>query len=205
MTDMSNTVDELIQYFKFQNRLKTVLRNNWTQDNRRESSAEHSWSVAMMAWLLTKNIEDELGVKLDQARIIKMALVHDIVEIEAGDVAAWDNKGREDVKSDEQQAIEKITNHLAAPGGQEIHDLWIEHEERQTTEAKLVKACDQLCPLIYRLAFHCTYEGTGVDRAKLDSIFLNIVSFSKTTKDLYLSLANELDTQGFFDTKAHAA
>lgn len=197
----SNTVEQLIQYFKFQNRLKNVLRNNWDQNSRKESSAEHSWSVAMMVWLLAGNVENELNIKLDQNKILKMSLIHDIVEIEAGDVAAWDNQGREDVKSGEEQAIKNILEHLPSPAGQEIHDLWVEHEDRQTTEAKLVKACDQICPLIYRLTYHCTYEGTGVDRAKLDSIFLDIVNFSQTTKDLYQALATELETQGFFDNK----
>ncbi len=192
---MNNTLEELLTYFKFHNRLKTVLRNNWTTDKRKESSAEHSWSVAVMTWLLTKNLETELNTTLDQNKIIKMALVHDLVEIEAGDVAAWDKAGREAVAASEMKAIENIFTHLPNSGGQEIHDLWIEHEKLETVESKLVKACDQMCPLIYRLVYHNTYEGTGMTREKLDDIFLKIVGFSKTTQDLYLLIASELEKE----------
>lgn len=186
---MKISMNELLNYFKFQNRLKTVLRNNWTQDGRKESSAEHSWSVAVMVWFLTKNIEEELGIKIDQNKAIKMALIHDIVEIEAGDVAAWDKEGREQVKLGEMDAITNISNMLSST---EVHELWLEHEKRETIESKLVKACDQLCPLIYRVVFENSYEGTTMTPEKLDAIFLNIVSFSETTKILYAELVKEL-------------
>ena len=192
---MNNTIEELIAYFKFQNKLKTVLRNNWTPDGRKESSAEHSWSVAMMAWLLTANIENELNIRLNQDKIIKMALIHDIVEIKAGDVAAWDKKGREVIKIKERNAIEDIFSNLPEPKGREIYELWIEHDRLQTIESKLVKACDQMCPLIYRIVYKNTYEGTGMTRKKLDDIFMKIVEFSKTTLNIYLNLATELEKE----------
>jgi putative hydrolase of HD superfamily len=194
---MHNTLEELLTYFRFQNKLKTVLRNNWTQDGRRESSAEHSWSVAMMVWLLTKTLEEELSINLDQMKAIKMALIHDIVEIDAGDVAAWDSEGREAVKNKEHLAIEHISRFFTSDSGQELHALWIEHDELETVESKLVKACDQLCPLIYRLVFDNTYEGTTMTKEKLDSIFLPIVNFSTTTRNLYLELSHELEERKF--------
>jgi putative hydrolase of HD superfamily len=192
---MPTELTELLGFFKFQNGLKTVLRNNWTQDLRKESSAEHSWSVTMMAWFLSKKLAAELGRELDQNKILKMALVHDLVEIEAGDVAAWDKAGREMIKEKEQQAIDNIFTHLPGMDGQELHDLWMEHDKLVTVESKLVKACDQLCPLIYRIVFHNTYEGTGMNREKLDEIYLKVVSFSKTTQELYELLVTELEEQ----------
>jgi putative hydrolase of HD superfamily len=192
---MSIELTELLGFFKFQNGLKTVLRNNWTQDLRKESSAEHSWSVAMMAWFLSKKLAVEFGREMDQNKILKMALIHDIVEIEAGDVAAWDKGGREMIKAQEQQAIDNIFTHLPGADGQELHNLWMEHDKLETIESKLVKAYDQLCPLIYRIVFHNTYEGTGMTREKLDSIFLKVVSFSETTQKLYALLVVELEEQ----------
>lgn len=164
-------------------------------DQRRESSAEHSWSVAMMAWFLSKKLSQEIGRELDQTKILKMALIHDLVEIEAGDVAAWDKGGREMIKVKEQQAIDNIFTHLPGVDGQEIHDLWMEHDALETIESKLVKACDQLCPLIYRIVFHNTYAGTDMTREKLDSIFLKVVSFSATTQALYTLLVAELEAE----------
>jgi putative hydrolase of HD superfamily len=194
---MHNTLDELLTYFKFQNKLKVVLRNNWTKEGRKESSAEHSWSVAMMVWLLTKSIEVEFDIIFDQNRAMKMALIHDIVEIDAGDVAAWDSEGRESVKNKEHQAIEHISTFFTSGSGTELHALWLEHDKLESIESKLVKACDQLCPLIYRLVFDNTYEGTTMTKDKLDSIFIPIVSFSATTKDLYGALSRELESKNF--------
>ena len=194
-SSMKSDLTELLGFFKFQNRLKTVLRNNWTQDLRKESSAEHSWSVAMMAWFLSKKLSVEFGRELDQNKILKMALIHDIVEIEAGDVAAWDKDGRDMIKAKEQQAIDNIFIHLPGTDGQELHDLWLEHDKLETLESKLVKACDQLCPLIYRIVFHNTYAGTDMTREKLDEIFLKVVSFSEATQKLYSLLVTELEEQ----------
>lgn len=195
---MQTKLQQLVDFFKYQNRLKMVLRNNWNEQGRKESSAEHSWSVTMMAWLLTQPLEAELGVKLNQNSILKMALVHDLVEIDAGDVAAWDKSGREAIKDKEMWAIGQVAERLDGVND-EVKHLWIEHDELQSTESKLVKACDQLCPLLYRLVFGNSYHGTGMTRTKLDSIFLPIVEFSQLTRELYLSLAAELEQKQLFD------
>lgn len=195
---MQKQTQQLLDFFKYQNQLKMVFRANHNQDGRRESSAEHSWSVTMMAWLLTKPLAAELGMDLDQNRILKMALIHDLVEIDAGDVAAWDKSGRAAVVASEAAAITAIGQKLAG-SNEELYPLWMEHDALETVESKLVKACDQLCPLIYRLVFHNSYRGSGVDRSKLDSIFLPIVDFSQLTMEIYVALADELDQQGLFD------
>ncbi len=195
---MNPKLQQLVDFFKYQNRLKMVHRNNWDKEGRKESSAEHSWSVAMMAWLLTKPVEEELGIKLEQNSILKMALVHDLVEIDAGDVEAWDKSGREAIKNEEMLAIEEIADRLDGTSG-EVYRLWIEHDELNSVESKLVKACDQLCPLVYRIVFGNSYQGTGMNRAKLDSIFLPIVDFSQVTREIYLSLATELEQNNLFD------
>lgn len=196
---MNDSLQTLLEYFKFQNGLKTVYRSNGLSDGRKESSAEHSWSVAMMTWLLTDPLEKEFNTTLDQARLLKMALIHDLVEIEAGDVAAWDKQGRKAVAQSEQDAILSIRDRFAHIGGQEIFDLWQEHDQLRTLESKLVKACDQLCPLIYRLVFNDAYNGVGMNKEKLDGIFLPLVRFSKTTSDLYTQIRSELEENRILD------
>lgn len=191
---MSN-ISYLIKYFKFQNRLKTVFRNNWTLEKRKESSAEHSWSVAIMVWLLSEQIEKELTTQINLEKAMKMALIHDIVEIEAGDIAAWDLEGRKKIQKNEHQAIKNINEKYSM---NEIYNLWVEHEKLLTIEAKLVKACDQMCPLIYRLVFNNAYEKNKMDRSKLDQIFLPLVSFSKTTLEMYNEIAEEMQKNHLF-------
>ena len=192
-------LEELIKFFKYQNLLKNVRRNNWTTDGRKESSAEHSWSVAMMVWFLKEYVEKDLKINLDENRLIKMALIHDLVEIEAGDVEAWNDDKRSLIAAQEEKAIETIDNTYFDKLTPNIKELWIEHEELKSYEAKLVKACDQLCPLIYRVVYNCSYNNTGVNRQKLDEIFIKIVSFSEVTLKMYHKLADEIEEKGLFD------
>lgn len=155
----------------------------------------------MMTWLLKKPVEEDLGVSLDdETKMIKMALIHDLVEINAGDIEAWDDEGRKNIISDEHEAIEFISDKYFDGEKSEIKMLWLEHDELKTIESKLVKACDQLCPLIYRVVFNCNYSGTGVDEKKLDDLFLKIVDFSEVTLNLYKELREEIKSKGLFDS-----
>lgn len=201
MTPSKDIFKHLNNYFLYQNKLKNVYRHTRTEPERRESSAEHSWSAATMAWILTPYIEEEFNTKLDQLKIIKMALIHDIVEIDAGDVAAWNASAREDIVTDEHQAILALKARYQAPFSEEIYTLWMEHDALETLESKLVKGCDQLCPVIERVALNCDYKGTGVDREKLDNLVGKKVAFSQVLSHIYTHFADEMGSIGLFDNQ----
>ncbi len=124
--------------------LKSTLRYNKTKSGRQESTAEHTWRLALMAFL----IGEELKLDLDTERVIKIALVHDINEALTGDIDAIKIAEGKFSKADkaklELAAMRKIKALLPSEIGYEIYALWQEYEQAQTLEAKYIKALDKL-------------------------------------------------------------
>ena len=128
---------------------KQVLRQSvLTGDRRRENDAEHAWHMAVMALLL-----EEYGPSgLNLAHALKMILVHDLVEIDAGDVYVYDDAARAAQAEREQAAADRIFALLPSDQGRELRALWDEFEARESPEARFAGALDRLQPLL--LNFH---------------------------------------------------
>jgi putative hydrolases of HD superfamily len=126
-------------------KLKRVIRRNTLIDgSRRENDAEHSWHIAMMAMTMSEHAPP--GTNLD--RVIAMLLVHDIVEIDAGDTFIYDAQAVEGQAALEQAAADRLFGLLPEDQGKRMRALWDEFEERRTPEAKFAKALDRLAPII---------------------------------------------------------
>lgn len=125
--------------------MKNIFRRNLLADgSRRENDAEHSWSLAMLAMLF----EEYSAENVDMEKTLKIALVHDLVEVYAGDTFAYDAKGNEDKHERETKAAQKLFEILEPEQGGEIRDLWNEFEEKKTPEARYANAIDRVQPLI---------------------------------------------------------
>ncbi len=130
-------------------RLKHVVRRNHVADgSRRENTAEHSWHLAMLAIALAPHAPD--GVDLAQA--IEMLLVHDIVEIDAGDTFAYDEAGHADKAERELRAADRLYGLLPPGQGAALRATWDEYEAAQTPTAVFAHACDHLAPLLLNAA-----------------------------------------------------
>lgn len=121
---------------------QTLLING----SRQENDAEHSWHLAVMAALLSEYTEDR---EVDVAKTIKMVLLHDLVEIDAGDTFCYDQDGGLDKAEREKKAAERIYHLLPLDQAQEFRGLWEEFEERKTAEARFAAALDRLQPIIH--------------------------------------------------------
>lgn len=134
----------ILEVLALAERLKFELRHSYTSNGRRESVAEHTWRMSLMAVL----IEPVLKQKVDISRLLKMIIIHDLVEAEATDIPVLDvirNPSLKEKKTKEEQAaIENLRNKLATTNGQEIYDLWYEFEHKETYEAKVANALDKL-------------------------------------------------------------
>jgi putative hydrolase of HD superfamily len=129
--------------------LKSVIRRNYLADgSRRENSAEHSWHVAMLAWVCA----DQADEPVDVDRAVRMLLLHDVVEIEAGDTYVYDVEARRDQEARERAAAERLYGTLPEGQGAELLALWNEYEARKTPEARYAKAVDSLLPLLQTTA-----------------------------------------------------
>jgi putative hydrolase of HD superfamily len=143
-------LDDQLAFLLEIDRLKLIERRSFVTDaSRRENSAEHSWHLAMLALVLSEYAGD--GV--DFARVIAMVLVHDIVEIDAGDVFVYADEVTHAAKAErETQAAERIFALL--PDDQEpfFRSLWEEYEGAATETARFAAALDRLQPLLLNVA-----------------------------------------------------
>jgi len=135
-----------IKFLSEADKLKSIYRQTLVTDkSREETSAEHSWHFALMAMTLFEHCAIP-GVSLD--RVIKMALVHDLVEIHAGDTPAFADSCKEDKAAQEKEAADKLFGLLPDAQATEYRALWEEFEEMATPDAMYAAAIDRIGPLI---------------------------------------------------------
>lgn len=128
-------------------KLKHIYRQTVLMDkSRNENDAEHSWHLAMMGIFLSEYANEQ---NIDILHVVKMVLIHDLVEIDAGDTFAYDEKGHEDKVEREEAAADRLFHILPQDQYEEIYGLWREFEQRKTAEARFAAALDRLQPLLH--------------------------------------------------------
>jgi putative hydrolase of HD superfamily len=126
-------------------KLKSVLRATWITDrSRHDNSAEHSWHLALMAMVLS----EYAGTPVDLDRVLRLLLIHDIIEIDAGDVPAFGIVGHDTKEALERAAAERIFGLLPQEQCREMMALWEEFEAQETSEARFAVVIDRLNPLL---------------------------------------------------------
>lgn len=139
---ISTTADFLLQL----DPLKAVNRRNYINGGERlENSAEHSWHLAMACWAFAELLDDEF----DKESIIKLALVHDLGEMDPGDTYLY-SKDRRQAYIKERQCVERIESHHGNPIGN-LMELWDEQETGNSKEARLLKVVDRLLPFLHNM------------------------------------------------------
>ncbi len=124
---------------------KFIGRQTYLSDGeRKENDAEHAWHSALMAVLLSEYANEPVDV----FKTVTMLLLHDIVEIDAGDTYAYDAGGQQTAHEREQQAAERIFGLLPQDQGDQLRSLWEEFEARETPEAKFARVMDNLQPML---------------------------------------------------------
>lgn len=143
----NNRISQQIEFIIEIDKLKKILRQTLlTDESRQENSAEHSWHLAIMAILL---VEYAPSSDIDILRVIKMLLIHDLVEIDAGDTFCYDLQANQDKAVREVLAAKRIFGLLPEEQGTELRVLWEEFEAQATAEAKFAAALDRLQPLLH--------------------------------------------------------
>jgi len=140
-----NRLEQQMAFILEVDQLKNVERQTLIVDGaRRENSAEHSWHIALMALLLAEHADhpDQLNL----LKVVKMLLVHDIIEIDAGDVFAYAQDDEREER--EEKAARRLFGLLPRDQAEELHKLWREFEERSTPEARYAASLDRLLPLV---------------------------------------------------------
>lgn len=141
MTRLEKQIAFIIEIDK----VKNIFRQTYLADkNRKENDAEHSWHIALMAILLQEYAEETIDV----LRVMTMVLIHDLVEIDAGDTYAYDEMGAATKRERELQAAGRIFGILPKDQGNYFRELWDEFEAYETADAKYAHLLDNFQPLL---------------------------------------------------------
>jgi putative hydrolase of HD superfamily len=147
-----------IGFIREVDRLKEIFRQTVLINSRRpENDAEHSWHICLMVLVLAEHANSP---GLDVLRVLKMLLVHDIVEIDAGDTFAYDTARMADQHAREVKAAERLFGLLPSDQAAEFRALWDEFEARETPEARFAAAVDRFQPML----LNCATEGSAWQR-----------------------------------------
>jgi putative hydrolase of HD superfamily len=190
---MKEQIASILKVLALAERLKFELRHSYTSSGRQESVAEHSWRMSLMAVL----IEPLLKQKVDTARLLKMIILHDLVEAEATDISALDVLRNPEIKiqkaEKEKQAIENLRLALKDINGQEIYDLFHEFEDKETYESKVANALDKLeVQLQHNHADFLTWEEIEYDMSYMMD---KHVLFDPTLFELKTQIENEAENK----------
>ena len=161
----SPLLEQQIAFIVEIDRLKTIVRQNYLADgSRRENTAEHSWHVTLMAMILSEHAAEPV----DRARVLELLLVHDLVEIDAGDTFAYDSAGEQTKAAREQAAAERIFGLLPAAQAEQLRAAWDEYEASETPEARFALSLDRLMPMIHNsLTEGRAWQANGVAADKV--------------------------------------
>ncbi|EIK0772843.1 HD domain-containing protein [Vibrio alginolyticus] len=177
-------------------KLKSILRRTRVKsaEGRLKNSGEHSWHVALMAILM----EEHANAPVDICRVMKMLLIHDVVEIDAGDTFVYDTAASQEQAKKEIRAAERLFGMLPSDQEQELLALWHEFEAAQTDDAKYAKALDRLIPML--LNYHNngqSWKEHGVSREQALTINKRIEFGSVTLWDKAKELIEEATEKGW--------
>ena len=139
-------LDQQLKFTAEIDRMTGVLRRTLLVDrSRRENDAEHSWHIAVMALLFQEYAKEAINV----GRVAEMCVVHDLVEIYAGDTFAYDTKGNEDKAAREAAAADRLFMQLPDEQGKMIRELWEEFDAMETADAKYAACLDRIQPFLH--------------------------------------------------------
>ena len=138
-------LEKQIRFIVEIDKVKNIFRQTYLADTgRRENDAEHSWHIALMAYLLREYVEEAVDV----GKVMLMVLIHDLVEIDAGDTYAYDSVGAQTKRDREVAAADRIFGILPKDQGTYFRELWEEFEAYETPDAKYAHLLDNFQPLL---------------------------------------------------------
>lgn len=201
MNEKSTDIPKILDFLNSARHMETTYRHTPKPDGGFENDAEHSWSVALTCMLVATRIEEELGVKVDQLKMLRMAIVHDIAEIITGDTKTWDDIARVDKEEKERAAVSELFDKLPNDLAENLLSLWEECEQRGSIEAMIVKSVDRFDPVIHRTVFGLGWDNVEDEHATseaLDSRQLPRHSFSKILTSIYVQVRDEAISRNMF-------
>lgn len=168
-------LDQQLKFTAEVDKMTSILRRTLLVDgSRRENDAEHSWHIALMTLLFKEYCIAPVNVE----RAAKMCLIHDLIEIYAGDTFAYDPVGNKDKQERESKAADKLFAQLPEEQGREFRSLWEEFDAMQTNDAKYAACMDRLQPFLHNtLTSGHTWVESGTCRSNVEKRMAIIKDF----------------------------
>jgi putative hydrolase of HD superfamily len=191
-----NRLGQQLEFIREIDKAKGILRRNRLMDDSRyENDAEHSWHIAIMAMLL---LEHAAEPGIDAFRVVKMLLIHDLVEIDAGDTFIYDAEALAGKEERERAAAERVFGILPDDQRDEFRALWDEFEAQKTPEARYGLAMDRLQPFLHNFATRGhAWNKYGVTRAQVERIMQGMAPGSETIWTYVQGMIEQAVAQGF--------
>jgi putative hydrolase of HD superfamily len=186
---------EQIRFIAEVDKLKGILRQTLViADRRQENDAEHSWHLTLLAITLAEHANQP---NLDLLRVLKMLIIHDLVEIDAGDTFAYDTARRVDQHEREARAADRIFGMLPPEQGAEYRAWWDEFEARETPESKFAAAVDRFQPMLLNcLTDGAAWQKHGVTKSMVIARNQHIREGCAPLWDYALTMINEAVAKG---------
>ncbi len=142
---MNDRLKKQVEFMLELDKMKNLYRQTYVlHEDRKENDAEHSWHLAILAMLMAEHANKPV----DAVKIIKMVLIHDVVEIDAGDTYCYDTEGCKTKADREEKAAQRIFGLLPDDQKKEFYDLWREFEDSETDDARFAAVLDRVQPLL---------------------------------------------------------
>lgn len=160
---MSDKLTNITDFFLELDALKLISRRTYIDGGVRvENSAEHSWHLAMACWSISRS----LGIELSEEKLLKLALVHDLGEIDAGDTCLY-SSDRNNAHEAERECIKRLENHHGNAIS-DLSELWEEQETGKSIETKLLKTVDRLLPFLHNISSQGkTWQELGIKKSQV--------------------------------------
>lgn len=196
MESLPERLRQQLRFIAEADKLKHIFRQSYLSDqSRRENDAEHSWHLCLMVLLLAEHSNFQ---NLDTLKVLKMVIIHDIVEIDAGDTYIYDEEAKRTQVEREAQAAERLFGLLPKDQSQAFHDLWIEFETEASNEAIFAKAIDRLHPMMLNyLAEGKTWIEHGVTEDQVRTVNRKIEDGSASLWNYTDSLIRDAVAKGW--------
>lgn len=195
---MKERLKKQIDFILEIDKMKNLYRQTYVlHEERKENDAEHSWHLAIMAFMLSEYSNQSIDV----LKIMKMVLIHDIVEIDAGDTYCYDEKGYSTKSEHEEAAAQRIFGLLPEDQRDEYYSLWREFEDSETNEARFAAILDRLQPLMLNYTKKgISWKEHGIYKEQVLNRNKEYFSESDEIAELILSLIDDAAQKGWLKT-----
>lgn len=195
MTDNNRLIDQM-DFIKEIDKLKSIYRQTLLIDgSRNENDAEHSWHLSVMAMLLSEYVDGDINI----LKVLKMLIIHDLVEVYAGDTFCYNKDANKDKRKRELDAAGRLFGKLPEKQCKEFFGLWEEFEQAKTLEARFASAIDRFQPLFHN---YCTNGHTWKKHGvKYEEVYNRVEFISVVAPQLWeyiKSILQESLQKGYF-------